>query len=390
VVLVVLLGGAGTFWAVTQNGGQEGPRTFTREAEAQRTELKETVAVDGTLAPARKAELSFLVSGTVSKVRVAVGDTVKKNAKLADVTDTDLKNALSLAEADLDSANASYTEVKSSGTSAAKKSALAQVESAKAARAAAKDNLKNAVLRAPFAGTVGEVNISKGDTVGQSGQEQTGYGILLLSPDEWLLTGTVAAADVAKLEVGQPASVTIGSSQEPVTGTVSEVGIVASGTEDGQATFPVTVKLDEKATGLYSGTTAAASVTVGSTGEVVAVPTQALVFQDGGTYLKLASTGELTPVEVGSSVGELTEVTSGVAEGEKLLIEITFAAGSDADGGGIFMGGIGGGGMGGGRAGRVTRQTSSDGSETVTVTEGNAPAPPQGGNFGGGAPQMGR
>ncbi|MDR1851768.1 MAG: biotin/lipoyl-binding protein, partial [Propionibacteriaceae bacterium] len=233
-------------------------QTVTRTATVEKQDFSETVGVDGTLAPQTKAELSFTVNGKVTSVKVAVGDKVKKGAVLATIDSTELQNQVDLAQADLESAQASYNDTSSSDSSQ-RKAAQAQVDAAQASLDVAKENLKAATLKSTISGTVAEVNISKGDQLGESGGSSSGgmgYSssststssaqFLILNASKWQVEGTLSAADVGSVKAGQSATVTVGESTEALKATVKSVGIVATSTDDGQATFPVVITLDEK------------------------------------------------------------------------------------------------------------------------------------------------
>ncbi|MDR3070329.1 MAG: HlyD family efflux transporter periplasmic adaptor subunit [Propionibacteriaceae bacterium] len=345
--LVVVVGGGVAFSQGLFTTAPQASQTVSRNYTVAKQSLNETVGVDGTLAPAKQAQLNFSSAGTVEKVYKTVGDTVKKNEKLAEIDDTDLKNAVEMAQANLASAQAAYTEAKS-GSAANRKAAQAEVDSAKAGLKSAKANLKSAVLRAPFAGIVATTNIAKGDTVGQGGQESAAdAAFTIVDPKSWQVMGTLSAADIARVKTGQSADITIGEDLTPVKGKISEVGIVASGADDGQATFPVKILLDDQRDDLYSGTSASASIKVTDDEPVLAVPNEALAGENGQVAATLAKDGQKVLVEVGKTVGQWTEITEGLSEGDEITITITLPQGVQGQaleegGGSGFSGGFGG------------------------------------------------
>ncbi|MDR1790888.1 MAG: efflux RND transporter periplasmic adaptor subunit [Propionibacteriaceae bacterium] len=331
---------------------------MVQTAAVEYNNLSETVGLEGTLSPAVTANLSFSVSGTVTKVYVKVGEQVAKGDKLAAVSKDDLQDAVTLAKANLTSAKADYTDAKSNGTSAQIKSAKAQVAAAEASLATAKSNLSDAVLKSTIDGTIAEVNVSVGDTIGgqssSSGASMPGdvssssAAFLILDTSAWQVEGTVSAADVSQVKSGQTVAVTVGEDLTPVAGTVAAVGMVATSSMDGQATFPVTVTIDEPNESFYSGTTASAQITVSESGNVLTVPTAAVLADGDQTYVTMAD-GSTRDITIGKTVGDLTEVTDGLAEGEEVQYTSAFA-GVAADDSGQFtqgMGGMGGIGMGG-------------------------------------------
>jgi multidrug efflux pump subunit AcrA (membrane-fusion protein) len=356
----------------------------TQVVTATKGTQTQTVSLDGTLSPQTEADLNFSVSGTVTALKVKVGQTVAKGQVLATIDDSTLQDAVDLAAANLTSAKASYSDVSGSGTSAATKAAAAQVDSAKAALASAKQDLTNASLRSTIAGTVASVEVAVGDQISGSGSSGSGTSgsasssttgstgttgttststsssaqIVVIATDKWKVAGTVGASDLSSLKAGQAATVTVNSTQ--LAATVASVGIVATSSSDGSATFPVVINVTGTQSGLYSGTTASAEITTGSFADVLTISTAAIITQNGSTVVnKVNSDGSttVTTVVIGRVFGDLTEITSGLSEGDRA--QITFkqqstTSGSDnSDSGSTGLGGLGGigGGTGGGTGG---------------------------------------
>lgn len=349
----------------TQADGAERTRSFT--AQAEKSTQTQTVTLSGTLAPQTQANLNFSVPGTVTKVYVAAGDTVTKGQKLARIDDNELQNALELAQANLDTAEANLDDVEEDGSSAAITAAKAQVRSAKASVAGAKDDLANAVLRSTIEGTVAAVDLGVGDTVsaGSSGSGSSGASgatggsttsssssqVVVISTATWRLDATTGSSDLGDLEPGQPALVTPDGADEAIEATVASIGIVATSSSDGSATFPVVVNLTGEHPGLFSGTTASATVTVAEYPDVLTVPTLAVTTRDGRsvvTRVEGDSAGQVE-VSVGRVFGEATEITAGLAEGDTVQISFTMPDATSEDSG--DSGGFPGGGFPGGGGG---------------------------------------
>ncbi len=368
---VVLAGaGVGTFLLLRPSQAA-GASTFSRTVEAEKGTQTLTVSLDGTLSPRKQSDVDFGVSGTVTKVYVKTGDTVTKGQKLARIDDDDLQNAVDLAEANVTTAEANLDEVyDNDGSSAAITSAKAQVRSANAALTSAKQDLEDAVLRSPIAGTVASVDLEVGDTVGSSSSSGSSGGsssasssssssssaqFVIIATATWKLEGSIGAADLGSVKAGQKVAVTTDATTDELTGTVKSVGIVATSTsDDGTATFPVVINLSGTHTDLYSGTTASAVITTGSYDDVLTVPTAAIRSEDGKTVVTKVTDGSntTTEVEVGKVFGSYTQITSGLSEGDSVLITFTrptstSTASSDSGQGGGFgmgFGGIDGGG----------------------------------------------
>lgn len=353
--VVVLVASAA--WYVGRSDAEEATATTTT-AEATTTTLEDTVTGSGTLAARRSSTLAFDSSGTVTKVRVEAGDTVRKGEVLATIDTTALEAELASSEAQL---TAAETTAANDGdeTSAQQAANTAKVESARADVAAAEDALDAATLTAPFAGTVASVGYEKGDRVGgSSGSGGSGgatgasttdsTGITVITPRRFVLTASVSAADVERIEDGMQAQVTPTGATEPVFGTVQSVGRVAEVGTDGTATFPVTVALTGEQEDLYAGTTADVSIIVESRADVLTVPTAAITTEDGQAYVTKVTDGkaERTAVEIGDTAGMSTEIVKGLSEGDTVRYEQAVRrAGGGAGRGGEQGGFPAGGGM---------------------------------------------
>jgi macrolide-specific efflux system membrane fusion protein len=360
--IVVLAGvGVGTWFLLK-------PKTATiasssRTVQATLGTQTMSVAFDGTLSPRKQSNVNFSVSGTVTSVKVKAGQTVTKGQKLAVVDDSDLADAVALAKANLTTARANLSDVyANSGSSAAVTSAKAQVTSAKAALAQANTNLGDAVLRSPISGTVASVSLEDGDTVTGSGSSGSGSGsnssttstastaqFVVISTSTWKLEGSVGSADLASLKAGQAVAITTDATTDKLTGTVASVGIVATSTSDGAATFPIVINLAGTHKDLYSGTTASAVITIGSYPDVLTVPTAAIRTENSKTVVTkvTGTTTTTTEVTIGKVFGAYTEIKSGLAEGDSVQITFTrpssTSTGSTSNQGGGFGGGFGGG-----------------------------------------------
>ncbi len=377
IAAVVVLGGAGvgTFLLLRGNAGS-GSQTFSRTVQVEKGTQTLTVSLDGTLSPQKESDVNFAVSGTVTKVKVKAGDTVTKGQTLARIDDSELQNAVDLAVANLTTAKANLTEVyDNDGSSAAIRSAKAQVTSAEAALTSAEDDLKDATLTSPIAGTVASVSVEVGDTVSSSSSStstssstsssssstSSSAQFVIIATAKWKVEGSIGAADLSSVKAGQKVSVTTDATTDALTGTVTSVGIVATSTSsDGTATFPVEIKLSGTHSDLYSGTTATAVITTGTYDDVLTVPTAAIKTENDQTVVTKVTDGtnSTVDVEVGEVFGSYTQITSGLSEGDSVLISFAMpssssTSSSDSQGGSIFGGGgMGGGGdMGGGGGG---------------------------------------
>jgi HlyD family secretion protein len=181
----------------------------------------------------------------------------------------------------------------------------------------AQNDLDNAVVRAPFAGTIVSVGVNPGDQVGANTVPFT-----LLDPTLIRIDATVDESNVIKLKQGMPVAVTFDALQgrqfQGVVATVTPAGVA----QQGVVTFPVQVVLNAQGYTIPPGTTANLRVTVESKPNVLAVPSRAIVRQGRQTFVQVLVDGEpeLKPVTTGATGDNLTEIVDGVDEGEQIVV----------------------------------------------------------------------
>jgi multidrug efflux pump subunit AcrA (membrane-fusion protein) len=380
VALAVAGAAAASTWALTRTASAA---PTTNLVAASTSDVSQSVATTGTIQPKQRADLSFSVSGKVTTVAASVGQKVSKGAVLATLDTTTLTSAVNTAAAAVTAAQQQIAAV-SGGTATQVASANAQLAQAESQLATARDDLAAASLTAPFTGVVATVGISVGDTAGSSagGGSTGGAGggatggstatttsttsvITVITTNAWVVNASVGSADLAQLKKGLQAQITPTGSRTPVFGTVTSLGIVASSSTSGSATFPVVIDVTGTPTGLYAGGSVSVTILVKKVTGVLTVPTPAVLTENGRTVVHQVVGGKQvsTPVTTGTVYGPLTEITAGLKAGDQVVVTLT-----------RFGGGAGGGGRGGGAAG---------GGQTGAATGGGFGGGGAGGGFGG-------
>jgi macrolide-specific efflux system membrane fusion protein len=322
-VLLLGIGGTGA-WAMTKGGGTPATTTRSITSTVSAGTIEETVSASGRIKSADEADLSFPVSGTVTTVKVTVGQVVKKGQVLATIDTADLKRAVTVAEANRDSAQA---QVDAAGTDTQLTSAKAQLAEAKDRLASARDDLASARMTSPINGTVATVDVVVGDVVG--GGSGGGAGgtsntlITVVGTSAYVVDAEVSGTDLSKVKIGQQARITPSGATQAVFGTVSTVGVVASSSSGGSSTFPVTIKVTGTPEGLHPGGSATVVIITKQLNDVLTVPTAALRQENGQTVVTKVTDGksETVVVTVGESYGAQTEVKSGLSDGD--IVQVT-------------------------------------------------------------------
>lgn len=229
-------------------------------------------------------------------------------------------NAIANAESSLASAQASFAKTVAGPKSADVASAHASVLSAQVSVDAAQNNLANATLRAPVAGVIATLT-------GQAGESATGTTaspfVSIANVTTLALQGTIGEADVAKLKLGQVATVTVDAvgAGSRMTGKVTLIDPVAT-IQQGVPVYGIAVTVDVPDPLVRPGMSGTASVILVSRPNVLTVPNLAIRTIAGRRGVQVMRDGRAVDAEVvfGIATDSVTEVVSGLAEGELVVL----------------------------------------------------------------------
>lgn len=229
-----------------------------------------TVTASATIQPARIAHLGFLNTAMLKEINVKEGDVVTVGQTLAILDTPELEFIVTAAEATLRSAK-SYAELQRYGGSrtfsggqivyqAPPHEMIAKADMrvtlAQASLEAAQATLAQSTLVAPFAGTVTSVPVLPGQLVQL---DQTVLTIAALDQLQ-IETTDLAERDIAKIQIGQKATVFIDALDAEFSATVIAIAPRAEKV-GGDVVFKVTLVFDEQPVGLLWGMTAEVTIT---------------------------------------------------------------------------------------------------------------------------------
>jgi len=227
----------------------------------------DAVIASAEVEPAQVSHLGFTVSALVKEIFISEGDVVKADDVLMTLNTPDLEFAVISAEADF---NARTQEAKLQkaekvlyvNPNTGKKSwyslpnevfrkAQARADQSKAVWDTASASLAQATLTAPFDGTVVDLAVIPGELV------QVNQIVLTLADlNNFQITTTdLSERDIARVKIGQTASVYVEALDMILTGKVIRISPIAE-TVGGDVVYPVTIELDEQAKGLLWGMSA--------------------------------------------------------------------------------------------------------------------------------------
>ncbi len=234
----------------------------------------------------------------------------------------------------LAAAQASLTKTAAPARSFDIAAALATVQAAQAQVDAAANNLANATLKAPADGIVASISSQVGEFV--TGGGTASPFIVMANTSTIALHGTVGEADVAKLKVGQVATINIDAigTDKKLTGKITNLDPIAT-IQQGVPVYGVDVTLDISDSAVRPGMSGTANIIVASKQGVLVVPNLALRNLNGRRGVQAVRAGEVvdvTDVRFGIANEQVTEVLDGLDEGEIVLLPTPRAGATPARG----------------------------------------------------------
>jgi HlyD family secretion protein len=194
----------------------------------------------------------------------------------------------------------------------------AQVEQAQVALELSELALRNGSLRAPFSGTVTEINLTVGEL------PPTRQPPMTLVDDSALhMTISVDELDISRLEEGQTAEVSAEALPEvTVDGTIRSIAPIAA-IESGVVTYDVWIDLASTDVPLRTDMTANATVVVEQLTDVLRIPTWVVRVdrETGQPFVERRVEDEIerVDVELGARYEGVVQVLSGLSEGDEVV-----------------------------------------------------------------------
>lgn len=197
--------------------------------------------------------------------------------------------------------------------------AEAAVEQAKAALEAAQRNLEKAVLKAPFDGVVAAVNVVAGE-MASAGLP----AVSVVDLSSFSITVNVDEMDVARLQPGLPAEITLDAIPDrTLTGKVERISPAATLVE-GAVAYPVIITLDPTDAPVRAGMSANVLIRVEELKEQLLIPNWIVrIDQTTGrpyVYRKTATGLERVDVRLGVRYEGYSQVLDGLNEGDVLVL----------------------------------------------------------------------
>ena len=327
--------------------------------EVNRGPVAETVTNTraGTVKACQRAKLAPPAGGQIARLPVKKGDQVAKGQVLLELWNDDIRAELTVTERDAAAARAlrdqacvsakvarresdrtaSLVERKlvsvelaeraageADSREAACRAAAEQIRVSEARIDAARARLARTLLRAPFAGTVAEINGEIGEFVTPSPVGiPTPPAVDIVDNSCIYITAPIDEVDAPRVREGMPAHVTLDAFKDRTfPAHVRRVAPYVLDTEKQARTVEVEAEVDERGDAvLLPGYSADVEVIIAEHADSLRIPTRALV---EGNRVYVLDGGRVRAQQVVTGIGnwEYTEVTRGLEAGERVVVSI--------------------------------------------------------------------
>lgn len=321
-------------------------RSLTDESQLSssvKTKVTQATAAMGTLTDAvngsiEKAQQAYAAAQSKAQATLQSAEDTLASAEQAHALAQDkASSTLASSEIALSNARESYSKATATPKSTDIALVLASLQLAQIALDKAKTDLDNAALRAPAAGVISTLT-------NQVGEAPANPFAVIAVTGTLTLDGTIGEAEVAKVKVGQVATLAVDAvgSGTRLTGRVTSIDPVAT-LQQGVPVYGIDITIDRPDPAVRPGMTGSATVIIQSKQGVLTVPNSALRTVGGRRTVQVLQNGQ--PVDGGEVVfgianDTVTEVVSGLQEGQTVVLPQprTTTAGQLPPGGAVFRG----------------------------------------------------
>lgn len=242
--------------------------------------------------------------GKVKSIYVENGDWVQQGDIIAQLTSTNLQDALKTARQNYENAQTSLQEARNSY-----QDALTSLENAQTSLEDRRSDAEDYTITAPISGVVLSKNYKAGDTI--YGQNSTTL-MVVADMNKMKFTISVDELDIASIALGQEVEVTSDALEGvELLGRITTISKMGS-SQNGVTNYPVEVTIDEPGE-LMSGMNVSAEIIVAEAHNVIRVPVDAVSYFNGSYYVTVV--GEVEGMSDSRSTDDSADRRGGRPEG---------------------------------------------------------------------------
>jgi RND family efflux transporter MFP subunit len=302
--------------------------TKVQTVQVSQGNLVESVSTSGTIKADQYSVLTFPSGGKVAAVWVKAGQRIQKGALIAQLDPITLnavyQEALNTRRNTQAAVDNVHDQVKNNDSAetfvqkATRTAAEVANDNAWDAVLAARDNLANATIYAPFAGIIDTVSPSSpGMQVLPGAANYT-----IVNPDTVYFDAEVEETDLPHVAVGQTVNIKLDAyPNDAYQGTVTSIGMVAFTSATGGNAYHVRISLPENTDMKFKvGMGGDTDIIFNTIENVLKVPVSAVTV-DSNNYVweVIAGRAKKVTIETGGENNDEMEVKSGVKEGDTVI-----------------------------------------------------------------------
>lgn len=306
IVIVVILLGAGGFLLFSFNKSKNSSKAAVKEIKPFYGNIQNLITSTGTVAPQNRLEIKSAINGRIEDIMVREGDKVKKGQILAMMSSEDRAALLDAAATQGPETIKYWSEV-----------------------------YKQVPLTAPIDAEVIVRAIEPGQSV-------TTASVVLVLSDRLIVNAQVDETDIGKVKLAKPVIITLDAYPSvEIKATVDHIAY-ESKLVNNVTTYDVEILPEQVPEFFRSGMSANVSIIENSKDNILLVPNEALIKNNGETFVLLAQATGVAPslrkVSLGISDDVHTEVISGLNPNDTIIIESkSFVIPKDNAGSNPFM-----------------------------------------------------
>ena len=298
--------------------------------------LARSIPLSGSIAPVVQATVKSKVGGEVEQVTVREGEDIEEGDVIARIDTRNLQAqydrelaAVEKAAADRDLATLNRDKNRAlleqryisqntyESTESAYAGSLANLKLAEAQARLAKINLDDAVIRAPFSGTLAQRLVEPGEKVSQDTPV-----VSLVDLRQMLLEAAVPAQEIPSVRIGQMARFAVGGfGERQFEGMVQRINPI---TADGSRAITIYIAVQNSDRALKGGMFAQGQLVLQSSEPVLSIPRSAVREESGVPVVYTLEDGKIgrKQVRVGPAVegSDFVEVRAGLSAGERVIV----------------------------------------------------------------------
>jgi len=187
------------------------------------------------------------------------------------------------------------------------------------------ERVDNVYLRSPLNGIVTVIGVEEGEIITSGTQAMGGGGTPIMTVaklDEMIVVANINEVDVGKLKAGQKVEIGFDAIRGKIySGKVRRIS-PSSTVDQNIVVYPVEVEILESDERIRPGMTADLNVITDEAKDVICIPKEALIENDGRTMVLTKKEGNVVPMPIVTGLeGDVkVEIKSGLLEGDTVLI----------------------------------------------------------------------